>query len=118
MRNRTYALGRLKQGEMNKTEKAFAEHLEALKRQGAIVDYWFESVKLKIASNRCDYLPDFLVLKNDSTLELYEVKGAKAIWTDDSKVKCKVCSDKYPFPLYVVFPKSKKEGGGWTYLEI
>lgn len=118
MRNRTYALGRLKQGEMNKTEKAFAEHLEALKRQGSIVDYWFESVKLKVASNRCDYLPDFLVLQNDRTLELYEVKGAKAIFTDDAKVKCKVCADKYPFKLLVVYPIPKKLGGGWEIEEM
>ena len=118
MNKRTFALGRLKQGEMNKTERAFAQHLDELKQKGLIVEYWFEAVKLKIASNRCDYLPDFLVLKSDRTLELYEVKGAKAIWTDDSKVKCKVCADKYPFKLFVVFPISKKNGGGWEIEEM
>lgn len=118
MRNRTYALGRLKQGEMNKTEKAFAEHLEALKRQGSILDYWFEAVKLKIASNRCDYLPDFLALRSDGSLVIFEVKGAKAIFTDDAKVKCKVCADKYPFKLFVVYPVPKKNGGGWEFEEM
>lgn len=118
MRNRTYALGRLNQGEMNKTEKAFAEHLEALKRQGLILDYWFESIKLKVARNRCEYLPDFLALRSDGRLVIFEVKGAKAIFTDDAKVKCKVCADKYPFPLYVVFPRPKKQGGGWEIQEF
>ena len=118
MRNRTYTLGRLKQGEMNKTEKAFADHLDELKKRGLIIDYWFEAVKLKIASNRCDYLPDFLVLRTDYRLDLYEVKGAKAIFTDDAKVKCKVCADKYPFRLYVVYPIPKKDGGGWKFEEM
>ena len=118
MKNRTYALGRLKQGEMNKTERAFAQHLDELKQKGLIVEYWFESIKLKVASNRCEYLPDFLALRSDGSLVIFEVKGAKAIFTDDAKVKCKVCADKYPFPLYVVFPIPKKNGGGWQFEEM
>ena len=118
MRNRTYALGRLKQGEMNKTERAFSLHLDELKQKGLILEYWFESVKLKVASNRCEYLPDFLALRSDGSLVIFEVKGAKAIFTDDAKVKCKVCADKYPFPLYIVFPRPKKQGGGWIYEEM
>lgn len=118
MKNRTYALGRLKQGEMNKTERAFAQHLDELKQKGLIVEYWFESIKLKVASNRCEYIPDFLALRSDGSLVIFEVKGAKAIFTDDAKVKCKVCADKYPFPLYVVFPIPKKNGGGWQFEEM
>ena len=118
MKNRTYALGRLKQGEMNKTERAFAQHLDELKQKGLIVEYWLESIKLKVASNRCEYLPDFLALRSDGSLVIFEVKGAKAIFTDDAKVKCKVCADKYPFPLYVVFPIPKKNGGGWQFEEM
>ena len=118
MKNRTYALGRLKQGEMNRTERAYYDYLLMLKNRGEIVDFWFESVKLKVASNRCDYLPDFLVLRNNGALEIHEVKGSKAIWTDDRKVECKVCADKYPFPLYIVFPIPKKNGGGWQFEEM
>lgn len=118
MKNRTYALGRLKQGEMNKTERAFAQHLDELKQKGLIVEYWFESIKLKVASNRCEYLPDFLALRSDGSLVIFEVKGAKAIFTDDAKVKCKVCADKYPFPIFVAFPIPKKNGGGWEFEEM
>ena len=118
MRNRAFGLGRLKQGEMNKTEKAYFDYLTKLKNEGLIKDFWFECVKLKVATNRCEYLPDFMVLRNNGLLELHEVKGAKAIFTDDAKVKCKVCADKYPFTLYVVFPRPKKDGGGWIYEEM
>lgn len=115
---RIYGLGRLKQGEMNRTEKAYLDYLLTLKNKGLIADFWFESVKLKVASNRCEYLPDFLVLRNNGALEIHEVKGSKAVFQDDAKVKCKVCADKYPFPLYIVFPRSKKQGGGWIYEEM
>lgn len=118
MRNRTYALGRLKQGEMNRTERAYYDYLLMLKNRGEIVEFWFESVKFQIASNRCDYLPDFVVLRSNGSLEIHEVKGSKAVFQDDAKVKCKVCADKYPFPLYVVFPRPKKQGGGWIYEEM
>ena len=111
MRNRTYALGRLKQGEMNRTERAYYDYLLMLKNRGEIVEFWFESVKFQIASNRCDYLPDFVVLRSNGTLEIHEVKGSKAIWTDDGKVKSMVCADNYPFPLFVFFPRPMMQGG-------
>lgn len=115
---RIYGLGRLKQGEMNRTEKAYSDYLLMLKNKGLIQDFWFECVKFKVASNRCEYLPDFLVLRNNGALELHEVKGSKIVFQDDAKVKCKVCADKYPFPLYIVFPRPKKHGGGWIYEEM
>lgn len=118
MQRRLTALGRLKSGQMNKTETAYAKTLEQQKRSGEILDYWFEAIKLKIADNACTYTPDFLVLTNKGELELHEVKGSKAVFQDDAKVKCKVCADKYPFPLYVVFPRPKKQGGGWIYEEM
>lgn len=114
MNKRTFALGRLKSGQMNKTEGAYKMHLEALKQAGEIIDFWFESAKLKVADGACWYLPDFLVLNKDNELELHEVKGSPHIFTDDAKVKCKVCAGKYPFKLFVVYPKPKKLGGGWT----
>lgn len=113
-----YAKGRLKAGQMNKTEAAYAQHLEALKRCGEICAFWFEPIKLKIASNACSYTPDFMVLLPDGSVELHEVKGSMAIFTDDAKVKVKVCADTYPFPIYVVCPRPKKAGGGWQTLEF
>ena len=110
---RLYAKGRLKSGQMNRTEKAYSNFLESEKHAGRITAYWFEALKLKIAEGACFYTPDFLVLRPDGTLELHEVKGSPAIFADDAKVKVKACATQYPFPVFVVFPKKKSSGGGW-----
>ena len=39
---RLYAKGRMKSGQMNRTEKAYAAWLEAEKHAGRIMAYWFE----------------------------------------------------------------------------
>lgn len=114
---RLYAKGRLKSGQMNRTEKAYAAWLEAEKHAGRIMAYWFEALKLKIAEGACFYTPDFLVLRPDGTLELHEVKGSPAIFADDAKVKVKACATMYPFAVKIVFPKPKKSGGGWDVWE-
>lgn len=110
---RLYAKGRMKSGQMNRTEKAYAAFLEGEKHAGWITAYWFEALKLKIAEGACFYTPDFLVLRPDGTLELHEVKGSLRIFQEDAKVKAKVCADMYPFPVKVVWPRKKKDGGGW-----
>lgn len=53
------AKGRLKVGEMNRTEAAYRDYLEQQKNAGLILKYWFERFTWKIASNRCSYTPDF-----------------------------------------------------------
>lgn len=113
-KKKLYALGRLKSGEMNRTERAYANLLEARKRAGEIVDYRFESVKLKIADGACWYLPDFLVILPSGEIQLHEVKGSKAIFAEDARVKCKVCAERYPFRLFICYPLPKKKGGGWS----
>nr|DAH43572.1 MAG TPA: Endonuclease [Caudoviricetes sp.] len=114
---RLYAKGRLKSGQMNRTEKAYANFLESEKHAGRITAYWFEALKLKIAEGACFYTPDFLVLRPDGTLEIHEVKGSPAIFADDAKVKVKACATMYPFAVKIVFPKPKKSGGGWDVWE-
>lgn len=118
MNKRMYALGRLKAGVMNKTETAYCKHLENLKQLGEIQEYWFESLKLKIADNACWYCPDFMVLTKEGLLELHEVKGSPRIFTDDGKVKVKVTGTQYPFKMIVAYPKAKKDGGGWNLTEF
>lgn len=58
MRKQIQALGRLKTGQMNKTESAYCQHLELRKRAGEIVWYRFEGIKLRLADNTF-YTPDF-----------------------------------------------------------
>ena len=51
-KHRLFAKGRLKPGQMNKTEAAYAQFLESEKQAGRVAAYWFESLKLKIADGK------------------------------------------------------------------
>lgn len=106
-----FALGRLPVGQMNKTEARYADVLEALKRNGNILWYRFEGIKLRLADNTF-YSPDFFVMRDDFVLECHEVKG---FWMDDARVKIKVAADQYPFRFYAVKERTRKEGGGYHY---
>lgn len=109
-----FALGRLKTGQMNKTEAAYAAHLEAQKSLGDILWYKFEGVKVRLADNTF-YTPDFAVMSHDGSLEMREVKGH---WQDDARVKIKVAADQYPFKFIAVKVRPKKDGGGWSVEEF
>ncbi|UPY96249.1 DUF1064 domain-containing protein [Pectobacterium sp. 21LCBS03] len=84
--NSSFALGRLKVGQMNKTEAAYSQHLEILKRAGEVLWYRFEGVKLRLADNTF-YTPDFAVMTASGTIEMHEVKG---YWQDDARVKLRI----------------------------
>jgi len=106
---RTYALGRLKTGQMNKTEAAYDSHLAALQAAGLILWRKFEGLKLRLADNTF-YTPDFAVMTAGGGIELHEVKG---FWTDDARVKIKVAAELYPFRFLAVKARPKGRGGGW-----
>ncbi|HAZ7444020.1 DUF1064 domain-containing protein [Escherichia coli] len=114
MRKQIQALGRLKTGQMNKTESAYCQHLEQRKRAGEVAWYRFEGIKLRLADNTF-YTPDFAVMLATGEMELHEVKG---FWTDDARVKTKVAADQYPFRIIGVTVKPKKSGGGWNIEEF
>lgn len=105
-----FALGRLKVGAMNKTEAAYAAHLDGLRVAGAVQWYRFEGVKLRLADNTF-YTPDFAVMADDGVMEMHEVKG---FWQDDARAKIKIAADQYPFRFRALTAKSKREGGGWN----
>lgn len=105
MQKRVQALGRMKAGKMNKTEQAYAQRLEVLRRSGEVAWYKFEGIKLRLADNTF-YSPDFFVMLADGTLEVHEVKGH---WTDDARVKIKVAAELYPFRFIAI----KAAGGNW-----
>lgn len=94
-----YALGRLKQGEMNKTEARYAAYLEQLKQAGEVLWYKFEGLKFRLANNTF-YTPDFAVMIRDGQMQLHEVKG---YWRDDAKVKIKMAAELYPFEFIAVY---------------
>lgn len=113
--NTLLALGRLKPGQMNKTETAYRNHLLARKAAGEILDFRFEGITLKLAQD-LRYTPDFFVLMPDGSIEFHEVKGSRAVFRDDAKAKCKMCAQLNPWAsLVVVYPRPKKNGGGWEY---
>jgi hypothetical protein len=108
-----YALGRLKLGEMNRTEAAYAQVLEAEKIAGDVQWWRFEGVKLRLA-DKTFLTVDFAVMVRDGTLEMHEVKG---FWEDDARVKIKVAADQYPFRFIAITgkAKAKRDGGEWVW---
>lgn len=104
------ALGRLKTGQMNQTEAAYAAHLRLRERAGEIVWWKFEAVKLRLA-DLTFYSPDFLVMRATGELELHEVKGARHLFLADARVKCKVVADQYPFRVIAVYPRDRVFSG-------
>jgi hypothetical protein len=108
-----FALGRLKAGERNKTERAYENLLEAMRISGDVLWYKFEGMKLRLADNTF-YTPDFAVMLSSGQIEMHEVKG---FWQDDARVKIKIAAELYPFRFVAAKPKAKKNGGGWE-LEV
>jgi len=112
--NKMYALGRLKNGEMNKTEQAYRNTLELMRIAGEILWYRFEGIKLKLADNTT-YTPDFFVMRANGEMEVYEVKG---YMLDDANVKIKIAASIFPFRFFIVRTRLKRDGGGWDIKEV
>ncbi|WP_024709842.1 hypothetical protein [Martelella sp. AD-3] len=105
------ALGRLAPGKMNKTEARFASHLDALMTSGDLLCWRFEAIKLMLAKNTTITV-DFATLPASGLLTMIDVKGSKAIYTDDARAKMKIAADIFPFVFQVAYPKEK--GVGWV----
>ena len=103
--NKTYALGRLKTGQMNKSEAEYAALLDARKSLGEVVWFRFEGVKLRLADNTF-YTPDFVVMRADGLMEMHEFKGH---WTDDGRAKIKIAAEMYPFRFLAIRKARKGE---------
>ena len=114
MNRRVLALGRLKSGQMNKSEAAYAVTLEAARNAREVLWYQFEGITLKLADG-CRYTPDFAVLRADGVMEMHEVKS---YWIGDAKTKIKVAAEKFPFVFKAVYKQTKKDGGGWRIEEF
>ena len=109
-----FALGRLKRGEMNATERDYGAELEQRRRAGEVLWYRFEGIKLRLADSTF-YTPDFAVQLVDGTLECHEVKGH---WQDDARVKIKVAAEMYPLRFVAVRRIPKRDGGGFAVEEF
>jgi hypothetical protein len=94
---------------MNKTEGAYANHLELRKITGEIVEWRFEPFKLKLA-DKTYYNVDFTLIFPDGHIECHETKGATRHWEDDARVKIKVAAVKFTEFTFVGVNWSKTEG--------
>lgn len=104
------ALGRLKTGQMNQTEAAYARHLLHQQAAGVIAWWRFEGLTLRLAE-RCSYTPDFVVMRADGQIELHEVKGARVMFRDDARVKTRLAADGFPFRVIAVYPRDRAFSG-------
>jgi len=104
------ALGRMKAGVMNKTEKRYSELLEARKKSGDVLWWKFDALSLRLGDN-LHYKPDFLVLTAESALECHETKGGYI--TEDGNMKIKMAAAIYPFR----FLMQKWVKGKWDAIE-
>lgn len=100
---------------MNKTESAYAAHLDRMRASGDVVAWWFEPVALVLShGNACRYTPDFMVQRADGVLELHEVKGSRKrdgrtvpVVEEDSMVKVKAAAELYPFIFRMAWPTDR-----------
>lgn len=92
--------------EMNKTERRYADLLEARRLGGELAYWFFGAVKLKLAE-KTYYTPDFMVVLASGEVEFHEVKG---FWRDDARVKIKVAARMFPFTFRAV----QWKGGRWV----
>ena len=106
-KTKVQALGRMKAGQMNKTEQRYADHLFARLAAKEIAWFKFEPMTLKLAE-KTTYTPDFMVMQNDGRLEIHEVKG---FWLDDARVKIKMAAELFPFQFIGV----QADGASWKY---
>jgi hypothetical protein len=106
----TIARGRIRKGEMNKTESRYAQELELRKRVGEILWCEFEGITLKLGFD-CRYTPDFAVMLANGELEMHEVKG---FMKEDAQVKIRTAAKNFPFRFYL----ARWKDGGFEVKEV
>ncbi len=117
---RPIAKGKSKQPRgMNKTEAAYAAHLEMEKRIGDVLWYKFEGITLKLAHD-CRLTIDFAVMLSDGTIELHDTKSlwsksARPHIEDDALVKLRTAAEMYPFKVRAVW---RAANGEWDSKEF
>lgn len=111
---RVRARGRTRKppGEMNRLERAYAQHLSLRQTAGEVVWFAYEGVKLRLAAKTFLTI-DFFVMLASGELEAHEVKGR--FLEDDAAVKLKVAAEMYPFRFLLVRSGAQ---GAWEYTEV
>lgn len=92
----------------SKLERAWANYLNGLVQLGAITNFYYEPLNLRLPGKKNFYKPDFLVLAGDG-LTFYEVKG-RNLSDDRSLVKIKTAAGITPWAKFVLV---KRIHGNW-----
>lgn len=118
---------RLPPAEGNKLEQVFGLRLFSMRQRGEIRQFAYEPVKLRLAKG-CFYTPDFMVVENDGTITVYEVKDwrsgskkhplkkLKGFWREDARIKLKVAARLFPMLRFMA--ATKDPGLGWVFESI
>lgn len=116
-------------GEMNNTERAYADGVIGPLWMAREIAWWaFQPWKLQIGA-ACYYEPDFVVVNADAAIECVEVKkvyqpskaqrakgqGEYVGWEDDARVKIKAAASRYPFFRFTAAALGPR---GWQFEEI
>lgn len=97
-------------GQMNKTERRFADRLRELEFAGEVVQWDFEPIKLRLGADwKTTLTVDFMVCHADGLIELIDVKGSGPI-EQVAMVKLKTAARLYPAFLFVVMQETKTLG--------
>lgn len=92
------AIDHKKTDKMNKLETRYAQYLDLQVYRKEIVSWMFEPFNLRLASPKCFYRIDFLIINKLNQIELHETKGD---WvSDDGLVKFKVAAETFPFFIF------------------
>jgi hypothetical protein len=113
---RWQALGRLPEGELNGTEKEFADLLEAWKHDGKVLWWKAHPFNIRVAKGTY-YRLDFLALMSDGVLTMFETKGGYT--SEKGAMKIKLAAEALPVMRMVKATKRKKaDGGGFELQEF
>jgi hypothetical protein len=90
---------------LNETEAAFERLLDLRKRAGEIREYMVHPFRFVLApGKKSSYLPDFLIVENDGTLTIVEIKGFEE---EDAVIKFKWAQEKFPIFRFQMIARRK-----------
>lgn len=99
-------------GSLTRAERARAQALMVASLQGSILHWAHEPMRFRLAKGSF-YAPDFLVIENDYSVVLEEVKGARGWKLDDEgRTKFKVAGELFPFFVFRGLIRSRR--GTWS----
>jgi hypothetical protein len=103
---------------MNKTE---AEYARLLKVDKDVHRWWYEPFSVRLSHPKtgkpATYTPDFMILMEDGTTYIDDVKGGMV--DKAAIVRIKTAAELYPLWIWRLATRlTAKQGGGWDITEV